>query len=112
VSADQNTYGVFSTVDRNKVVTITITNPAVSIPLDQQQVCFDAPYTFGTAAGAPLLPDGNGGFIGLLQDCTKTSVGPCHNRAADSVSVDSMGRPTVTLVVDIPSGLPGDPHMN
>jgi hypothetical protein len=107
VSADRNTYGVFATVDRQKVVTITISNPARSIPRSQQQVCFDAPYQFATATGAPLLPDGDGGFSGLLQTCTKTSVGPCHDRALDSVTGS-----TVVLVVDIPSGLPGDPHMN
>jgi hypothetical protein len=105
-SADRNSYGVFATVDRQKVVTITISNPATSVPLNQQQVCFDAPYQFGTATGAPLLPDGNGGYLGLLQTCTRTSVGPCHNRALDSVTGS-----TVVLVVDIPSGLPGDPHM-
>ena len=107
VSADENTYGVFATVDRQKVVKITITNPAISIPLSQQQVCFDAPYRFGTAAGAPLLPDGNGGYIGLLQTCTKKSVGPCHDRALDSLAGSN-----VTLVVNIPSGLPQDPHMS
>lgn len=118
-SADQNTYGVLTTVDRKKVVKITITNPAVSIPLKQQQVCFDAPYKFRTARGAPLLPDGNGGYVGLLGPCgadsdstvhatgTRTSVGPCHDR-----DDDKMVGSTIVLVVNIPSGLPQDPHMS
>lgn len=123
-SADPNTYGVFSTANRAKVVTITITNPLISIPLSEQQVCFDAPYQFATAPGAPLLPDGNGGYIGLLPNCgpdrdsparlpgdvsggTGTPAGPCHDRDDDSQTGS-----TVVLVVNIPSGLPGDPHMN
>lgn len=111
-SADRNTYGVFATANRRKVVTITITNPAVSIPLKQQQVCYDAPYKFRTAKGAPLLPDGNGGFIGLLPNCPPDGNGAetkalCHDRDDDSESGS-----TVVLVVNIPSGLPGDPHMN
>jgi hypothetical protein len=118
-SADQNTYGVLTTVDRKKVVKITITNPAVSIPLKQQQVCFDAPYKFRTARGAPLLPDGNGGYVGLLGPCgadsdstvhatrTSTSVGPCHDR-----DDDKMVGSTIVLVVNIPSGLAQDPHMS
>jgi hypothetical protein len=112
LSADPNTYGVFATAHRKKVVTITITNPLVSIPLRQQQVCYDAPYKFKTAKGAPLLPDGNGGFIGLLPSCGrdpdfKPGRGPCHDRDDDR----GMGS-KVVLVVNIPSGLPGDPHMN
>lgn len=122
-SADRNTYGVLATVHREKVVAITISNPARSIPLKQQRVCFDAPYKFHTAPGAPLLPDGNGGFMGLLPLCgsdrdstviasrastpTKTSVGPCHDR-----DDDKMIGSTVKLVVNIPSGLPQDPHMS
>jgi hypothetical protein len=117
-SADRNTYGVFATVHRKKVVKITIANPAVSIPLKQQQVCFDAPYKFRTARGAPLLPDGKGGYAGLLPPCGAdsdsvvrpagtTSVGPCHDR-----DDDKMIGSTVVLVVNIPSGLPQDPHMS
>ena len=118
-SADPNTYGVLATVHRKKVVKITIINPVVSIPLNQQQVCFDAPYKFRTARGAPLLPDGNGGYIGLLAPCgadsdsavrprrTSASAGPCHDRDDDRVIAS-----TVVLVVNIPSGLPQDPHMS
>lgn len=123
-SADPNTYGVLATVHRKKVVTITITNPLRSIPLSQQQVCYDAPYKFRTAKGAPLLPDGNGGYIGLLPNCagdrdsaarlpagvsgrSGTSVGPCHDRDDDSETGS-----TVVLVVNIPRGLPEDPHMS
>lgn len=119
-SADRNTYGVLATVHRKKVVTITIANPARSIPLKQQRVCFDAPYKFATAPGAPLLPDGKGGFIGLLPLCGPDDdstarwagadsplAGPCHDRDDDKV----IGS-TVQLVVNIPSGLPQDPHMS
>jgi hypothetical protein len=116
-SADPNSYGVFATVHRKKVVTITITNPVRSIPLKQQRVCFDAPYKFATAPGAPLLSDGHGGYVGLLPLCGAdadsavrpagtTSVGPCHDRDDDKVIGSK-----VVLVVNIPSGLPGDPHM-
>jgi hypothetical protein len=112
VSADPNTYGVFSTANRRKVVTISITNPLVLRPLKQQQICYDAPYKFRTAKGAPLLPDGNGGYIGLLPSCGadpdfKPGNGPCHDRD-DNKMIGS----TVVLVVNIPSGLPGDPHMS
>ena len=124
-TADPNTYGVITTVNASKVVTITISSPTIPLVgnanqiLKNQQICFDAPYEFATAPGGPtaLAPsDGAGGFIGLLQTCTGSTVGPCHNRSASSgdyVITDPVtGKVTgVVLVADIPSGLTGDPHM-
>jgi hypothetical protein len=109
---DPNTYHVFATVDRSKVVTITINK--ATIALADQQVCFQAPYKtlsdgtpIGTATGAPPVVDPiTGLFTWWLQDCSKTSVGPCHNRSQDAPTASG----GVTLVVDIPSGLPGDPN--
>ncbi len=83
----------------------------VSRPLGRQQICFDAPYKFQAEAGTRLRRDGNGGFIGLLPDCGRESdewVRPCNDHDDDS---DDPGS-TVLLVVNIPSGLPGDPHMS
>ena len=112
VSADPNVYGVLATAHRKKVVTITITNPVVPIALKKQQVCFDAPYEFKTLKGKLAPPDGNGGFIGLLPSCGadpdfRPGRGPCHDR-----DDDKMIGSTVKLVVNIPSGLPQDPHMS
>jgi hypothetical protein len=117
-SADPNAYDVFATVDRTKVVTITITNPAVALTgsaqdiLRAQQICFDAPYDFLIASGrAPS--DGHGGFIGLLADCGRGVSGPCHDRRSDT-TVPDPSSPLgfdIVLVANIPSGLPGDPHI-
>ena len=118
-TADPNTYGVITTVNASKVVTITISSPTIPLVgnakqiLKNQQICFDAPNEFTTFAGTPAVSDGAGGFIGLLQTCTGSTVGPCHKRRADSVMTDPVtGKVTgVVLVADIPSGLTGDPHM-
>lgn len=105
-SADPNTYAFFTTTDRSKVITITIDSPLVSIPLAQEDICFGAVFDFpvkgGGMAPAGTLPDGTSGFIGLLPDCPVVGF-PCHNRAADMAS-------PLTLVADVPKGLPGDPH--
>jgi hypothetical protein len=119
LTADPNTYGVITTAAASKVVTITISNPTIPLVgsanqiLKNQQICFDAPYTFTTFAGIPDDRDGAGGYIGLLQTCTGSTIGPCHNRQADSVITDPVtGNVTgVVLVADIPSGLQDDPHM-
>lgn len=110
VSADPNTYDLYATSNGRKLVKITITNPVVSRPLGRQQICFDAPYKFQTKHGTRLRRDGNGGFIGLLPDCGRESnewVRPCSDH-----DDDKMIGSTVLLVVNIPSGLPGDPHMS
>lgn len=109
-SADPNTYDIYATSNGRKLVKITILNPLVSRPLSRQQICFDAPYKFKPKAGTRLRRDGNGGYIGLLPDCGKESdewVRPCNDH-----DDDSMSGTTVVLVVNIPSGLPGDPHMS
>lgn len=108
VSADPNVYGVLAPEDRAKVVTITITNPVVTIALKDQQVCFEAPYQFTTVTGAQanigLLPT-----CGPDNDAAPPTSGPCLDRDDDS---ENPSTGTVVLVVNIPSGLPGDPHMN
>jgi hypothetical protein len=125
-TADPNTYGVFTAgVDASKVVTITISSPTITLGgnatqiLKSQQICFEAPYQFTTFAGTPAVSEstntttGPPPFIGLLQTCTGSTVGPCHNRRADSPLTGANGNVTgVVLVARIPSGLlPGDPRM-
>ena len=118
-SADPNVYDFLTPEDRTKVVTLTITDPAIALTgtintiLAKQQICLDAPYDFTTASGGKAPSDGSGGFIGLMQTCTLRTVGPCHNRGADKAVKDPnspIGYDLV-LVANIPSGLPGDPHM-
>lgn len=118
-SADPNVYDFLTTEDRTKVVSLTITDPAIALTgtintiLAEQQICLDAPYDFTTVSGGLAPSDGNGGFIGLMQTCTLRSVGPCHNRGADK-AVPDLNSPIgydLVLVANIPSGLPGDPHM-
>lgn len=118
-SADPNVYDFLTTEDRSKVVTLTITDPAIPLTgtintiLAKQQICLDAPYDFTTASGGKAPSDGNGGFIGLMQTCTLKTVGPCHNRGADK-AVPDVNSPIgydLVLVAKVPSGLPGDPHM-
>lgn len=118
-TTDPNTYTFFATVDRSKVATITIDNPATHLSgspatvLARQQICFGASYEFTTAAGKPAaagtLPDGIPGFIGLLPPCP--AVGPCHDRKSDTTIPDASSPLgfDIVLVADIPSGLPGDP---
>jgi hypothetical protein len=119
-AADPNVYGVFSTVDRSKLVTITF-RPSAQLSgtkqqiLEAQQICFDAPYQFVTVPGTPLTSDGSGGFMGLLPDCPgnlNSATGPCHNRAADTTIPDAQSPIgfDIVLVAFVPAGLPGDPH--
>ena len=120
-SADSNTYESATTFDASKVITTTIASPAIHLSgnanqiLKAQQICFGAPYEFTTASGAPAaagtLPDGTAGFIGLLQACTGSTVGPCHDRKSDT-TVPDPNSPLgfdIVLVADVPAGLPGDP---
>ena len=118
-SADPTSYDFLTPEDRTKVVTLTIRDPAIALTgtintiLAKQQICLDAPYDFTTASGGNAPSDGNGGFIGLMQSCTLKTTGPCHNRGADK-GVPDLSSPIgydLVLVADIPSGLPGDPHM-
>lgn len=133
VSADQNVYEFDGPAGRSKVGTITITNPNPSSPtltgsatkvLGAQQICFDGPVQFTTAAGALATPDGNGGYIGLLPTCESgdryddpdgdadDTTGPCHNRQQDTTRADASSPLgfDIVLVADIPPE-PGDPHM-
>ena len=129
-TADPNTFGVLATVNASKVVTITISSPTIPLVgnankiLKNQQICFEAPYEFTTFAGTKAVSEstnitpGPPPFIGLLQTCTGSTVGPCHNRQADSVITDPVTRKVtgVVLVADIPVttgdlGVNGDPHM-
>jgi hypothetical protein len=118
-TADPNTYQFLSTVDRSKILTITIDNPSTALTgsaatiLQRQQICFAAPYQFTTASGKPAaagtLPDGTSGYIGLLPPCP--AAGPCHDRKSDTTVPDASSPLgfDIVLVADIPSGLPGDP---
>ena len=120
-SADPNVYDFLSPGDRSKVVTLAINDVPVngSSPqaiLNAQQICFQAPYPFTTASGVPAtestLPDGSMIFAGLLQTCASGTVGPCHDRTLDKAVTDPANSDVdITLIADIPSGLPGDPRM-
>jgi hypothetical protein len=98
-------------------------NPSMAT-VNSIQFCFGAPYEFTTSSGGPApagtLPDGSQGFIGLLPDCPRptfdastaasTSSGPCvASRSGGGSSDEGGGSNSITLVVDIPAGLPGDP---
>jgi hypothetical protein len=129
-SADQNTYSFLTTTGATKVVTITITSPAIPLNgsrnkiLSAQQICFGVPsqspnssLDFSTSSGTPApyvaggLPDGSSGYIGLLPNCTRRSLGPCHDRNSDTTVADSsspLGFDLV-LVADIPASFSGDP---
>lgn len=121
-SADPNTYQSFTTVGASKVIKITIKNPAIPLPsnpsqaLKLQQICFGATAEFATASGqqaAPgTLPDGTGGYIGLLPTCSSKTTGPCHNRQQDTWVPDptrKLGYDLV-LILDIPATFIGDPY--
>ena len=120
---DQNGYVYESTVARGTVVTITIvpqTNLKAprAVVLASQQLCFGATQDFldniGQNAPAATLPNGQSGFVGLLPNCTETSTGPCHDRAADKTVPDSKS-PTnydIVLVADVPASFADDPHMS
>jgi len=82
------------------------------------EICFQAPYSFTTRPGTPPAALSNGLYTGLLPDCPSpvtAATGPCHNRAADTVSnVGANGTTNydITLNAYIPPGEPGDPRMN
>ena len=120
-SADPNTYSFLTTVDRSKVLTITIVDPSAHLSgsaqkiLKGQMICFGAPYDFTTAAGTPApagtLPDGTSGFVGLLPNCSGSTTGPCADTKSET-TVPDPNSPLgfdIVLVADIPSGLAGDP---
>ncbi len=115
VSSDKNVFDFITPEDRNKVVTLTLIDvPAADFSLEAQQICFNAPYEFTTLAGTAAPADPVlGGFTGLLPDCLAEQVGPCHDRESDQAVSDPKDPDglDVTLVADIPKGLPGDPHM-
>jgi hypothetical protein len=128
---DPNWYGfVLSSSAYSKTITYTLNPPPAIGATDFNstdastpfipQFCLGAPYEFMTNTGAQAtpatMPDGSQGFIGLLPNCqsssdaatttaaTTTASGPC-------VASRSTNQETgvITLVVDIPAGLPGDP---
>lgn len=99
-----------STSNRGKVVGYRLKH--VPLPtLVFAQFCLGAPYEFTTLflkpAAQGTLPDGSPGFIGLLPPCLLVhSKGPCV--ASRTLAKDPPGF-DVTLTVDIPAGLSGDP---
>jgi hypothetical protein len=138
VSRDPDTYEFVTTSPNSgKVITLDITNPINAPPYDPSdtdveqggdgdndyddviwttQVCFQAPYGFQTAPGSTLVSsvvDGQTVYTGLLGDCSGSNSGPCINRSSGSTPLDenSVGY-DIVLVIDIPSGLSGDPRMN
>jgi hypothetical protein len=111
---DPNTYQVFEQSSSDTVVTIKIVPPAnlKGTPnqiLKQAQICFGQATEFTTNTGTPApagtLPDGSPGYVGLLQTCTGSTTGPCHNRQADTTIPDhhtKLGYDLI-LVVDVPA---------
>jgi hypothetical protein len=117
-SADPNTYSFETTtgLSANTVFTITIVgvkiSGSVSKFLKAQQICFGSKLGFttanGKAAGAGMLPDGTGGFIGPLPNCTGSTSGPSE-KSASATKVGSTY--TVTLVASVPAKWAVDPWM-
>lgn len=120
---DPNWYGfAMTSIDRSKVLNYTI-DRASGDAIWRLQFCLGAPYEFKTLSGAPAspgtLPDGTSGFIGLLPRCRQWWDGSEHSSwpskprgpcvASRKVSTTGGGVFSVTLTIDIPSGLPGDP---
>jgi hypothetical protein len=126
VSADPNTYesaytpASSTSADRGEVITTTFA-PVNKLAgneqqiMKAQQICFGDAKQFVTASGAlataTTLPDGKPGFVGLLQTCTATTVGPCHDRKQDTVLPDTHGPNPfdIVLVADVPVGWADDP---
>ncbi|HWC86077.1 MAG TPA: hypothetical protein VG388_06040 [Solirubrobacteraceae bacterium] len=125
-STDPNTYESLYTpatstaADRSEVDTITFApakklGGSVQQILKAQQICFGDAKQFVTASGAlataTTLPDGKPGFVGLLQTCTGSTVGPCHNRQQDTTVPDanSPNGFDIVLVADVPVGWADDP---
>ena len=97
--------------DRGETITTTFGPIAIKGSVQQymkaQQICFGDKYPFTTAAGVassgPLtLPDGKAGYVGLLQTCSGSTVGPCHNRQLDTAVADPGGGYDITLVASVP----------
>ncbi|HWF25896.1 MAG TPA: hypothetical protein VG275_10635 [Solirubrobacteraceae bacterium] len=124
-SVDPNTYESAytpapSSADRGEIITTTFVPTKklggnVQQVLKAQQICFGDAKTFVTASGAPAmattLPDGKAGFVGLLQTCSGSTVGPCHDRKSDT-TVPDPASPTgydIVLVADVPIGWADDP---
>lgn len=123
--ADPNTYESAytpnpSTADRSEVITTTFVptkklSGSVQQILKGQQICFGDAKQFVTASGAlatfTTLPDGKPGYVGLLQTCTGSTVGPCHNRQQDTTVPDpsSPNGFDIVLVADVPVGWADDP---
>jgi hypothetical protein len=100
---------------RGKSFTDTLTVPAVnfgalSLLIGSQQYCLVAPYSFTGSSGpaaATTQPDGTPGFIGLLATCSAQPNQPCISSRSGAL-VGLFG--TLTIVVNIPAGEPGDPQ--
>ena len=107
--------------DRGETITTTFGPIAIKGSVQQymkaQQICFGDAQPFVTAAGVltatkVTLPDGKLGYVGLLQTCSGSTIGPCHNRQADAAVADPAGGYDITLVANVPVGWADDPlHM-
>lgn len=120
VPANPDTYEFFaSSINRSKTVTETITNPTTSPTttmaayVNDQQICYGAPYSFVTKSGAPAaastLPDGTPGFIGLLPDCSAPGATVCIQSRTSQPDPSSPIGFDVVVTYSVPAGLPGDP---
>jgi hypothetical protein len=121
-ATDPNTYQSLTPSAWSKVVTTTIVpTKKLGKPtqvLKSEQICFGDPTTpFTTASGTPSpfvtggLPNGQSGYIGLLQTCTGSTVGPCIDRQASTTVSDpsNVNGFDIVLVFDIPANFAGDP---
>jgi hypothetical protein len=120
VPANPDTYEFFaSSINRSKTVTETITNPNTGVTstmtafVNDQQVCYGAPYGFVTKSGAQAvagtLPDGTAGFIGLLPDCGAPGATVCIQSRTSQPDPSSPLGFDVIVTYFVPAGLPGDP---
>jgi hypothetical protein len=100
--------------DRAKTVTWTI--KGVRGTQNAGLVCFGASYEFNAifedSSQAPpgRLPDGTQGFVGMLNQCSRTEGSPCISSYTITPD-ETTGLNTDVAVISIPAGLNGDPFM-
>jgi hypothetical protein len=115
VGVDQNFYAALYTPNPGtdnppgsgqpaKTITYTIFNTNSDQTID---LCFDAPYEFEQLGDTFAPPDGNGGFVGLLQTCDGDG-DTCQTKAQVPDDGQPSGNDTV-FTITVQAGQPGDP---
>lgn len=107
VPFDQNFYTALYTPNTGgqpaKSITYTIFNTGQA----NLHLCFEAPYEFEQLDDTNAPSNGNGQFVGLLENCDNDD-DPCQTTTTVPDSSVSSGFDTV-ITVTIPAGEPGDP---